>query len=504
MYRAALRSSPSALRALRPANVVSGSRRFLSTAPAQRKGTWKGAGLRWGLAIAAVYFYNTSPIFADELPPQSRPAPSSFSDADLPTVDAIIEEKRKQTVVKAPLPPAEEQVPEPAEKSQIAETEAAPIAAPEAGSPEALEQEAESQGAFNPETGEINWDCPCLGGMAHGPCGEEFKAAFSCFVYSKEEPKGMDCIDKFQHMQDCFRKYPEIYGSEIADDEDDAPAPAQDAALAKDASEVSVPTEKTAAVPEATATPRESLPISKVEDPVQKLKEDHGVAPEEAVPTKIHDATDANKSKEVFHDYNHEPIDQHLLNQSSARSESPMSYAEVASKGPKQTPEEAAAPQPPQVVTSTSASTSSLIDVDTPSVRTVPSNFDEQEVQTETQAARREREVAEEKAEQAASKARAEADLAKKKAKAKARKADGWLNKQFEGMSDGASGALVAANFIAVVGLSGWLGYKAWGLYDHGKLGWKNVGLGLGILGAVGAVEGVMGRYLYKAKGKDQ
>ena len=25
---------------------------------------------------------------------------------------------------------------------------------------------------------EINWDCPCLGGMAHGPCGEEFKAAF--------------------------------------------------------------------------------------------------------------------------------------------------------------------------------------------------------------------------------------------------------------------------------------------------------------------------------------
>lgn len=37
------------------------------------------------------------------------------------------------------------------------------------GSPEELEQEAGQQGAFNPETGEINWDCPCLGGMAHGP-----------------------------------------------------------------------------------------------------------------------------------------------------------------------------------------------------------------------------------------------------------------------------------------------------------------------------------------------
>ena len=31
--------------------------------------------------------------------------------------------------------------------------------------------------------GEINWDCPCLGGMPNGPCGEEFKDAFSCFHY---------------------------------------------------------------------------------------------------------------------------------------------------------------------------------------------------------------------------------------------------------------------------------------------------------------------------------
>ena len=64
-----------------------------------------------------------------------------------------------------------------------------------------LEEEADQQGAFNPETGEINWDCPCLGGMADGPCGPQFKAAFSCFVYSTEEPKGMDCIDKFKYVQ---------------------------------------------------------------------------------------------------------------------------------------------------------------------------------------------------------------------------------------------------------------------------------------------------------------
>lgn len=48
--------------------------------------------------------------------------------------------------------------------------------------------------------------------MADGPCGEEFKAAFSCFVYSEAEPKGMDCVEKFKGMQDCFRLHPEIYG----------------------------------------------------------------------------------------------------------------------------------------------------------------------------------------------------------------------------------------------------------------------------------------------------
>lgn len=60
--------------------------------------------------------------------------------------------------------------------------------------------------AFNPETGEINWDCPCLGGMAHGPCGEEFRTAFSCFVYSEGEPKGIECVEKFKGMQVSYSR----------------------------------------------------------------------------------------------------------------------------------------------------------------------------------------------------------------------------------------------------------------------------------------------------------
>jgi len=48
--------------------------------------------------------------------------------------------------------------------------------------------------------------------MAQGPCGEDFKAAFSCFVHSEQEPKGVDCVEKFKAMQDCFRKHPDVYG----------------------------------------------------------------------------------------------------------------------------------------------------------------------------------------------------------------------------------------------------------------------------------------------------
>jgi mitochondrial intermembrane space import and assembly protein 40 len=83
-----------------------------------------------------------------------------------------------------------------------------------------LEEEAAGEGAFNPETGEINWDCPCLGGMAHGPCGPQFREAFSCFIFSTEEPKGMDCIEKFQGMRDCFQEHPDVYKDELIEDEE--------------------------------------------------------------------------------------------------------------------------------------------------------------------------------------------------------------------------------------------------------------------------------------------
>ena len=79
------------------------------------------------------------------------------------------------------------------------------------------------QEAFNEETGEINWDCPCLGPMVKPPCGDKFKEAFSCFVYSKEEPKGLDCVEQFRAMQECFKQHPDIYGEDFDDEEQEKP-----------------------------------------------------------------------------------------------------------------------------------------------------------------------------------------------------------------------------------------------------------------------------------------
>ncbi|KAG6150405.1 Oxidoreductase [Claviceps purpurea] len=238
MYRSGLRTaSRQALSSLRTPACRSAPRRLASTAsPADRPSSWKGSALRWGLAVAAVYYYNTSTVFADNFEaqePLTRTAPSSFAESGTPTVESVVDKQRQEleTKTKGLNTASETRVAESATLESQPSTETQTDAAT-ASSEEDLEEDAPREAAFNPETGEINWDCPCLGGMAHGPCGEEFKAAFSCFVYSTDEPKGMDCIDKFQGMQECFRKYPDHYGAELTDDDDEV---AEGQALESDA-----------------------------------------------------------------------------------------------------------------------------------------------------------------------------------------------------------------------------------------------------------------------------
>ncbi|KAI1267066.1 hypothetical protein F5Y18DRAFT_355451 [Xylariaceae sp. FL1019] len=264
MYRAAVRSAPRLSAPLRQPLAASG-RRFASTVPADRRRSWKSSFVRWGLAVGAVYWYSTAAVFAEQPQLSQKQPPPHFSDEDLPTIEAVVAEKRKEAEARLhkaaakPTPVAESETTIPAAQispeapANDVEGAGAPPPPPQEGGLEGLEEEAGQQGAFNPETGEINWDCPCLGGMADGPCGEQFKAAFSCFVYSKDEPKGIDCIDKFQHMQDCFRLHPEIYGEELEGDEEAGEgAPADAAAATKDIPENSNPaqTSERSAAPE--------------------------------------------------------------------------------------------------------------------------------------------------------------------------------------------------------------------------------------------------------------
>lgn len=57
--------------------------------------------------------------------------------------------------------------------------------------------------------------------MASGPCGEQFKSAFSCFHYSTEDIKGSDCVDQFRAMQECMQKYPDLYPQEDEEEEEE-------------------------------------------------------------------------------------------------------------------------------------------------------------------------------------------------------------------------------------------------------------------------------------------
>lgn len=217
-------------------------RRFLSTAPPpQRSRSLRNSTVRWGLAIGLLYWYNTSDVFAEEascipkpqsprvflntltrhpfpVPISKPPVPSE--ETTLPTLDDIARARQKPSPTTSPSTLSSLSTTSLSTASLSPEddlTSTSPSTNPLA----ATAEESTQQGAFNEETGEINWDCPCLGGMAHGPCGEPFRAAFSCFVYSDQEPKGMECIDRFKGMQECFREHPEIYGEEFEGEEEE-------------------------------------------------------------------------------------------------------------------------------------------------------------------------------------------------------------------------------------------------------------------------------------------
>ena len=145
--------------------------------------------------------------------------------------------------------------------------------------------------------------------MAHGPCGEQFRAAFSCFVFSKDEPKGMDCIEHFKTMQGCFREHPDVYGDELANDDEDGEVgtegevPSAEASPTADAAATSAlpPTKPSsrASKVEAENPHDDAGRTERAKAATEQVARDHGPQSESdaMVPKAAHDATEARTEK---------------------------------------------------------------------------------------------------------------------------------------------------------------------------------------------------------------
>jgi len=174
-----------------------------------------------------------------------------------------------------------------------------------------------------------------------------------------------------------------------------------------------------------------------------------------------------------------------------------MSYADIAAKGPKQSPEEKMAPPIPEVAHSDS--TASLIDVDSPHVSSVSSDFKDQKVKTETQATRLEHE-AEDKTKAASKKAEELAEKAKKEASADAKKAKAELKKEARKLSDNRDNPVVVGNAVLWGVTAVVLGVGAYQKHSEGKLDWKLAGTVAGVVSALGVADYFGSQWLLENK----
>lgn len=175
-----------------------------------------------------------------------------------------------------------------------------------------------------------------------------------------------------------------------------------------------------------------------------------------------------------------------------------MSYAEAAAKGPKQSPEEARAPPVPELE-KTESEVASLIDVDSPHVSSVKSDFEDQAEQTKTQAARKERE-AEDKLRELSDKAADKATEAKKKATAEGKKAKEKAKAGGKKLQDNKDNPVVIGNAVIILAGVAVLGFGAYKKHSEGQLDWKVAGATAGIVGAIAVADYFGSQWLFKNK----
>ncbi|TIA29453.1 hypothetical protein D6C79_09932 [Aureobasidium pullulans] len=155
-----------------------------------------------------------------------------------------------------------------------------------------------------------------------------------------------------------------------------------------------------------------------------------------------------------------------------------MSYASVAASGPQQRAH--AVPE----IQHTDDEVHELIDVDSPHISSVPSDFQSQEIQTETQA---ERERLESEAREKAQQAKEVEEKVKQKAQKAAEKA--------KANSDN---PVILGNTVAVVALGGLLGFGAYRKYTAGELTWKVAGAWAGVVGVFALGDYYASKFLFK------
>jgi regulator of protease activity HflC (stomatin/prohibitin superfamily) len=114
-------------------------------------------------------------------------------------------------------------------------------------------------------------------------------------------------------------------------------------------------------------------------------------------------------------------------------------------------------------------SVSSLVDVDSPHISSVPSDYESQSVKTDTQAERQEREE----------EIKAEAKKLKNKAAAKAESAKNKAQKN-------ADNPVVVSNAVGLAVVAGVLGIGAYRKYARGELTGKVVAAWMGVVGLFG------------------
>lgn len=129
-----------------------------------------------------------------------------------------------------------------------------------------------------------------------------------------------------------------------------------------------------------------------------------------------------------------------------------------------------------------------MIDVDSPHVSSVPSDFQEQKIQTETQAERIAHE-AEDKARADAKKAADAAESAKKKAATKGKQVKDALKKDGKKLSDNRDNPVVIGNALVWGIATVAIGYGAYQKHSEGKLDWKLAGSVAGVVGAFGVAD---------------